>query len=71
MGNDYHLMQYLDDRLKQIEHCSDDNETAHWLEDEMHQFVLRKISEGEFGEASDWATKALETRKYDFRRWYA
>lgn len=65
------MNEYLNDRIREIGISSSDSEKAHSLEDELHIFVLTKIHRGDFGTASEWAGKALETQKYNFSRWCA
>ena len=65
------MIEHLNDLVREVGQCSGDEELAHMKEDDLHQFVLRKIADGNFGEASKWAEKALETKKYDFRRYYS
>lgn len=65
------LKAYLNDRIREVGRASGDSEKAHALEDELREFVLRKIAEGRYGEASELAEMALETNKYRFERWCA
>jgi hypothetical protein len=62
------MMEHLNDLVREVGRCSYVAEMARSKEDDLREFVLKKISEGDFGEASLWAAKALETGKYDFAR---
>jgi hypothetical protein len=65
------LKSHLNDLVREVGRFSHDPEVAHIKEVALWEFVLRKISEGDFGEATEWAAIALETKKYDFARWCA
>lgn len=48
-----------------------DDEAAHSMEDDLHQDVLKAISEGQADFPSLIAKEALKTLKFDFSRWCA
>lgn len=58
-------------RLDSVKDMSGDYEVAHDEEDDLHRDVLAAISNGHFGEASEWASIALRTENIDFPRYCA
>ena len=50
-----------------------DNETAHQIEDELYEQVLRWIASGEISgeDAALCAAEALKTADVNFERWFA
>ena len=65
------LKEHLNDEVRAIGRLSSDPEAAHAKEDELREMVLKKIAQGNFGEASEWAEIVLSTNKYTFPRWCA
>ena len=59
-------------RVAEIKEVGDaDFEASHGNEDSLHEDVLQAIADGDFGEASKWATEALKTLDIDFNRYCA
>jgi len=54
-----------------IEAKREDDETAHILEDALHQAVLRAIADGECDHPNLVAAAALQTNSISFSRWCA
>lgn len=57
-------------RVKDIAAKADDDEVAHSDEDDLHQDVLRAISDGA-EDAAGLAKAALKTKQISFARWCA
>ncbi len=60
----------IQEKIDQITKESGDDETAHALEDALHQDVLRAIASGD-DYPSELARKALTTLELEFARWCA
>jgi hypothetical protein len=56
--------------VEKIKACASDDESAHGLEDDLHQEVLQAIADGS-NNAAELAKAALLTRDIDFARWCA
>ena len=68
------LRHEVADRTRRVKHLSLDPEEAHGAEDELYQFVLERIAEGDvktIRSARACAKKALEARDVSFPRWRA
>lgn len=50
---------------------ADDDESAHSMEDELHQDVLNAIAECQCEDPHKVAAEALKTKEIDFARWCA
>lgn len=49
----------------------ENNEAAHMVEDNLHQYVLRVIAKNCDGDVGQLAKLALSTKKIKFARWYS
>lgn len=57
--------------VQRIEKSKNDDELAHFLEDELREAVLEVIAAANLGEWSELAQIALSTKQIDFSRWCA
>ena len=71
-------VEEVEKRVAEIRACAGDDETAHSMEDELHQDVLREIARqgrepGGDGSSSPFALAeaALKTLEIEFARWCA
>lgn len=62
---------WIERKLSELDAIKSDDERAHSLEDDIRKQVLHEIASGDFGEATAWAAKALQTGEIDFDRWCA
>jgi len=63
--------EHVKARVEEIERESMDSESAHCMEDTLHQDVLRAIGEGAATDPAACAREALKTSEIEFARWYA
>jgi hypothetical protein len=65
--------EWVKTQLASIAEVSDDCETAHSREDDLHVAVLRAIAEGHLqgNDAQVCAALAITSLDMDFSRWYA
>lgn len=64
-------VEEVESRVRRIDAMSNDDESAHEEEDELHRDVITYIAEGGFGKASELAAAALRTQDIEFSRWCA
>jgi len=65
------MQQAAQSMLREVEAKQDDNETAHAVENCLHEAVLLWIAEHGDEQSATLAKIALRTNDLDFRRWYA
>ena len=58
-------------RIGEIAEQMDDDERAHGLEDDLYEFVLKTIAQGNTDDSRGLCMEALKTKKMDFERWCA
>lgn len=63
-------IEEVEARVRMVESRKDDNESAHGIEDDLYEDVLRAIAEGS-PEATALARAALKSKDVDFARWCA
>lgn len=64
-------LEEITQKIQQIEDAKHDDETAHSLEDDLHQAVLKSIANKTCPTPRTAAWLALTTLKIDFERWCA
>lgn len=57
--------------VEKIRYVSHDDENAHSMEDDLHQYVLRAIAAGNCEDPAVCAAEALKTEEIKFQRWCA
>lgn len=63
-------IEEIETRLARIRDCADDPETAHAIEDSLHQGFIEYVASLEIPIAKK-AKRVLESRKIEFPRWCA
>ena len=66
-------LEYVRSSVKEVYKKERDNETAHQIEDQLYEQVLRWIASGEISgeEAALCSAEALKTADINFERWFA
>ncbi|CAB4197446.1 hypothetical protein UFOVP1309_14 [uncultured Caudovirales phage] len=57
--------------LKKIELSKNDDETAHSMENSLHEYFIQFVASNANKELSDMAKEVLKSSDIDFDRWYA